>query len=167
MQHSNLNLRAIAECAQPQTYMEIQAYLSLVGHHWWFIKGFVHIAQPLNRLLSGEGASRKSERVSLPEDALRAFDALKQACMSTSILAFANYTNEFLLETNASKEGLGAVLTQKQADSQYHPVAYGSPDLTADEKTLPFHQTRVLGTKMGHYRTFKGVLAITTLLDEN
>ena len=87
-----------------------------MGQYWWFIKGFVHITQLLNGLFSGEGASRKSERVSLPEDALRAFDALKQACMSTPILAFTNYTKEFLLETDASKEGLGAVLSQKQVD---------------------------------------------------
>ena len=76
----------------------------------------MHIVQLLNGLLSGEGASRKSEWVSLSEDALRAFDALKQACRSTPVLAFANYIKEFLLETNASKEGLGAVLSQKQAD---------------------------------------------------
>ena len=76
--------------------------------------------------LPGEGASRKSEWVSLLEDALGAFQALKQACMSTTILAFANYTKEFLLETDASKEGLGVVLSQKQEDGQYHPVTYGS-----------------------------------------
>ena len=87
-----------------------------MGHYQQFIKGFAHIAQPLNGLLSGEGTSRKSERVSLLEDALRAFDALKQVCMSSQVLAFANYAKEFLLETNASKEGLGAVLFQKQAD---------------------------------------------------
>ena len=114
MQPSDSNLRAIAECAPPQTYKEIWAFLGLVGHYWQFIKGFVHIAQPLNGLLSGEGASRKSEWVSLLEDALRAFDALKQACMSTPVLAFTVYTKEFLLETNASKEGLGAVLSQNR-----------------------------------------------------
>ena len=97
-----------------------------MGHYWWFIKGFVHITQLLKRLLSGEGASRKSEWVLLPEDVLRAFNALKQVCMSTLVLAFANYTKEFLLETNASKKGLGVVLSQKQADGQYHPVTYGS-----------------------------------------
>ena len=89
---SNSNLRAIAECAPPQTYMEIWAFLSLVGNYWQFIKGFAYITQPLNRLHSGEGASRKSECVSLLEDTLRAFDALKQACMSAPVLAFANYT---------------------------------------------------------------------------
>ena len=116
MQPSNLNLGAITECALPQTYMEIRAFLSPVGHHWQFIKGFVHIPQLLNGLLSGEGARRKLEWVSLLEDAVRAFDALRQACMSAPILAFADYTKEFLLETDASKEGLGAVLSQKQVD---------------------------------------------------
>ena len=62
----------------------------------------------------------------LLKDALRAFDALKQACMSTPVLAFANFTKEFLLEIDVSKEGLGAVLSQKQADGQYHLVTYGS-----------------------------------------
>ena len=116
VQPSDSNLKAIAECALPQTYMEIQAFLGLVGHYHWFIKGFVHITQLLNGLLSGEGASRKSERVSLPEDALRDFDTLKQACMCTQVLAFADYTKEFLLETDACKEGIGAVLSQKQVD---------------------------------------------------
>ena len=45
--------------------------------------------------------------------------------MSVPILAFADYTKEFLLETDASKEGLGAVLSQRQEDGQYHPVTYG------------------------------------------
>ena len=96
--------------------MEIQAFLSLVGHYGWFIKGFVCITQPLNGLLSGEGASRKSEKVLLPEDTLKAFDALEQSCMGAPVLAFVNYTKEFLLETDASKDGLGAVLSQKQVD---------------------------------------------------
>ena len=87
-----------------------------MAHYRWFIKGFTCIAQPLNGLLSGEGTSRKLEKVLLPEDALKTFDALKQACMSTPVPAFANYTKEFLLETDASKEGLGAVLSQKQVD---------------------------------------------------
>ena len=129
MQPSNFNLKAIAECVPPQTYTEIQAFLSLVGHYWQFIKGFACITQPLNRLLSGEGTSRKSEKVLLLEDALRAFDALKQVCMSSPIPAFTIYAKEFLLETDASKEEQGAVLSQKQVDGQYHSVTYGSTKL--------------------------------------
>ena len=45
---SNLNLEAIVECAPPQAYMEVCAFLSLVGHYRRFIMVFVHIAQPLS-----------------------------------------------------------------------------------------------------------------------
>ena len=76
VQPSNLNLKAIAECATPQTYKEVHAYLVLVGHYWQFIKAFVHITQLLNEHLKGEGASRKSEWVSLLEDALKALPSL-------------------------------------------------------------------------------------------
>ena len=102
----------------------------------------MHIAQLLNQHLAGEGASRKSEWVLLLEDALKAFDVLKQVCMSTPVLAFTDYTKEFLPETNAHKEGLEVVLSQKQVDGWYHPVAYGSQALTAHERTT-LHQTWV------------------------
>ena len=57
--------------------MEICAFLGLIGLYRQFIKGFTWITQPLNEYLAGEGASRKSEQVSLSEDALEAFQALK------------------------------------------------------------------------------------------
>ena len=74
-----------------------------MGHYRQFIKGFTQIAQPLNEHLAGEGASRKSEWVSLSEDALQAFQALKPACMKNPVLAFAYYTKDFLLKTDASR----------------------------------------------------------------
>ena len=61
--------------------------------------------------------------------------------MSAPILAFADYTKDFLLKTNASKEGLGAVLSQKQTAGQFHPVAYGSWALTTHEKN--YHSTKL------------------------
>ena len=63
------------------------------------------------------------------------------ACMCAPVLAFANYTKEFLLETDASKEGLGALLSQKQADGWYYPVTYGSWALMAQEKN--YHSTKL------------------------
>ena len=54
--------------------------------------------------------------MSLSEDVSKAFKALKQVCMTTPVLAFTDYTKPFLLETKASRDGLGAVLSQKQAD---------------------------------------------------
>ena len=98
-------------------------------------------AQPLNEHLAGEGASRKSEQVSLPKDALEAFWALKQACMNSPVLAFANYTKDFLLKTDAFKEGLGVILSQKQEYAWFHLVAYGSQALTTHEKN--YHSTKL------------------------
>ena len=79
--------------------------------------------------------------MSLSEEALEAFRALKQACMNSPVLGFTNYTKDFLLETDASKEGLGAVLSQKQEDGQFHPVAYGNWVLTTHEKN--YHSTKL------------------------
>ena len=91
--------------------------------------------------LAGEGANRKTEWVSLSKDALEAFQALKQVCMNSPVLAFADYMKDFLLETDASKEGLEAVLSQKQVDGWFHLVAYGSRALTAHEKK--YHSTKL------------------------
>ena len=112
-----------------------------MGHYRHFIKGFTQIAQPLNEHLTGEGASRKSEQVALSEGALEVFEMLKQACMNSLVLAFADYTKDFLLEMDASKEGLGAVLSQKQEDGWFHLVAYGSQALTTHEKN--YHSTKL------------------------
>ena len=71
----------------------------------------MQIAQPLNEHLAEERASRKMEQVFLSERALEAFEVLKQACMNSPVLAFANYTKDFILKTDTSKEGLGAVLS--------------------------------------------------------
>ena len=138
---SNINMRAVAKYVPLQTYTEIRAFLGLVGHYRCFIKGFAQIAQPLNEHLAGEGASRKSEQVSLSKEALKAFEAFKQACMQSPVLAFTDYTKDFLLERGALKEGLEAVLSQKQEDGWFHPVAYGSQVLTTHEKN--YHSTKL------------------------
>ena len=79
--------------------------------------------------------------MSLSEGALKAFEMLKQACMNSLVLAFTDYTKDFLLETDALKEGLGAVLSQKQEDGWFHLVAYGSRVLTLHEKN--YHSTKL------------------------
>ena len=138
---SDTNVKAIAEYALQQTYTKIRAFLGLVGHYKQFYKSFAWIAQPLNKHLAWKGARRKLEWVSLSEETLEAFWALKQACMNIPMLAFANYTKDFLLEMDTSMEGLGAVLSQKQEDGWFHPVAYSSWALTTHEKN--YHSTKL------------------------
>ena len=67
------------------------------------------------------------------EEAKDTFETLKRACLKAPVLAFADFDKPFLLETDTSKLGLGAVLSQKQADSLYHLVAYVNQSLTTDE----------------------------------
>ena len=52
-----------------------------------------------------------------------AFQELKMKCLTVPVLAFTDFKKPFLLETDTSIEGLGAVLSQKQANGHYHPVA--------------------------------------------
>ena len=97
-----------------------------MGHYRHFIKGFAKIAVPLYDLTSSDNKDKKSEHVDLFPEALEAFDHLKAACLQAPILAFPDFNKPFLLETDASGRGLGAVLSQKQADGRYHPIAYCS-----------------------------------------
>ena len=53
-------------------------------------------------------------------------------CMTAPVLAFADFEKEFQLETDTSSEGLGAVLSQKQPDGKWHPVAFGSRELKGE-----------------------------------
>ena len=67
------NLKAVAEFTLPLIYMEIWAFLGLVGHYQQFIKGFAHIVQSLHKHLSGEGAGKKSEEATFMAEAKDAF----------------------------------------------------------------------------------------------
>ena len=126
-----------------------------MGHYRWLIKGFAQIAQPLNEHLAGEGARRKSEQVSLSEGALETFEALKQACMNSPVLAFTNYTKDFLLKMDTTREGLGAVLSQKQDDGWFHLVAYGSWALTTHKKNYHCIKLEFLALKWAIMEHFK------------
>ena len=80
------------------------------------------------------GKEVKMGPVDLPPEAWEAVDILKRKVQSMPILVFPDFDKPFLLETDAPKEGLGAVLSQKQSDGHYHPVTFGSCSLTPSEK---------------------------------
>ena len=105
--------------------------------------------------------------MSLSEEALEAFEALKQTCMNSPVLAFTDYTKDFLLETDASREGLGAVLSQKQEDGWFHPVAYSSWVFTMHEKN--YHSTKLefLALKWAVNGTFQRISTVPALPGEN
>ena len=93
----------------------------------------VYQGLPLKDLLEGEASKLKAEEVELPPGTLKAFEELKLRCMTAPVLVFADFKKPFWLETDASKEGLGAVLLQESDDGQYHPVAFASCELKGGE----------------------------------
>ena len=130
-------LKGIAGIAPPATYTQVCKFLGAMGYFCHFIKGYAKIAKLLNDLVQGE----KSHPVGLPPDALSAFQELKMKCLTAPVLAFADFKKPFLLETDASIEGLGAVLSQEQDDGCYHPVAYASRGLKGGE--LKYHSSKL------------------------
>ena len=121
--------------------------MGLVGHYRCFIKGFAKIAAPLYDLTSGDNKDKKSEHVNLSPEAREAFDHLKAACLQAPILAFPDFNKPFLLEMDASRRGLGAVLSQKQADEQYHPIAYASHVMNETEQRYHSNKQEFLALK--------------------
>ena len=141
------NLESIPQCPPPDTYTKAKSFVGLIGHYRHFIKGFDKIAVPLYDLTSGDNKDKKSEHVDLSPEALEAFDCLKAACLQALILAFPDFDKPFLLETDTSRKGLGAVLSQKQADGWYHPIAYASHVMNETEQRYHSNKQEFLALK--------------------
>ena len=144
---SKKNLESIAQCPPPDTYTKVKSFVGLVGHYRHFIKGFAKIAVPLHDLTSSDNKDKKSEHVDLSPEALEAFDCLKAACLQAPILAFMDFDKPFLLETDASRKGLGPVRSQKQADGQYHPITYASHVMNETEQRYHSNKQEFLTLK--------------------
>ena len=74
----------------------------------------------------------------------QAFDGLKVKLLTAPILAYTDLTKDFVLETDASQQGLGAILSQLQDDSKLHPLAYASRSLSASEKNYTITELETL-----------------------
>ena len=95
MMPGNLNLKGIAEMAPPANYTEVRRFLGMTRFFRRFIKNYARIAKPLNDILEGEASKLKSEAVTLPPDALDAFEKLKMCCMTAPVLALRTLRRNF------------------------------------------------------------------------
>ena len=144
---SKKNLESIAQCPPPDMYTKVKSFVGLIGHYRCFIKGFAKIAAPLYDLTIGNNKDKKSEHVDLSLEAHEAFNRLKATCLQAPILAFPDFNKPFLLETDASGRGLGAVLSQKQEDGRYHLIAYASHVMNKTEQRYHSNKQEFLALK--------------------
>lgn len=123
----------------PRTVKELRSFLGLAGYYRRFVKDFAKIASPLHELLTGLGPTQSSKK--RPSHALTgwnhtcdvAFATLKEALTTSPILAFADFTLPFVLYTDASNRGLGAVLAQVQGGKE-RVIAFASRSLHPTER---------------------------------
>ena len=94
----------------------------------------------------------------LSPDALKAFEEMKLRCMTAPVLVFMDFKKPFRLETDASKEGLGAVLFQESDDGQYHPWAFASRELKGGEPKYHSSKLEFLALKWAITEQFREYL---------
>ena len=135
-------IQAITEWPQPTTVTEVRSFLGFVSYYRRIAPNFSKVARPLNKLLQNlEGTPSQNKKVKVhwgPEQQ-EAFKTLQRLSTESSILAYADFKAPFILHTDASGDGLGAVLYQVQEGKQ-RVIAYASWSLTRSERNYPVHQ---------------------------
>lgn len=139
-----IKLVAMQRWPRPINIKSLRGFLGLTGYYRRFVQNYGKIAQPLTNLL-------KKESFGWSETAEEAFQQLKQAMVTTPVLALPDYTKEFTLECDASGVGIGAVLMQ-----QGHPIAFISKALAPKHLGLSTYEKELLSVvyavhKWGHY----------------
>ncbi|XP_038053942.1 uncharacterized protein LOC119726358 [Patiria miniata] len=129
-------IKRIQEWPVPQTAAQLRSFLVLAGYYRRFVRDFSKIAAPLHaRVPSLVKGSNKfmAHNFIWSSEAQTAFDTLKEALTQSPVLSYPDFTRPFVLEVDASLQGLGACLCQDDEDGKRHPVAYASPKLGACE----------------------------------
>ena len=137
-------VNAVINWPVPTTTKDVRSFLVFCSYYRRFVKGFTQLARPLQQLLTDcePGPLRRRRKTVSVEthwrvdgDLQLAFDKLKMALTSAPILGYADYSQPFVLETNASNDGLGAVLSQVQ-DGRTKVIAYAIRGLRGGEKNM-------------------------------
>ena len=92
-----------------------------------------------------------------------AFDTLKEKLSSPPVLAYADFKEPFIVLTDASLEGLGAILYQEQ-EGKERVIAYASRGLRNSEKNYPAHKLEFFMSQMGRNINFTIIYTETLFL---
>lgn len=119
--------QVIREWVVPKNVTEVRSFLGLCSYYRKFIRNFASVAKPLHKL------TEKGRKFLWTEECDESFRTLKELLTSPPILAYPDRTGLFVLDTDASESGLGAVLSQIQND-QEKVICYYSQALSKPER---------------------------------
>ena len=120
----------VREFPIPTDVTRVRQFVGLASYYRRFVPGFAHIANPLHAL------TKKGVPFEWTKECQVAFERLKELLTTAPILAYPHFGpgEEFVLETDASLERLGTILSQMQGDGCVHPIAYASRSLQPHER---------------------------------
>ena len=130
----------------PVNCKQLQTFLGLPTYYRRFVQDFAKIARPLYRLTQANTRDGTCQT---------AFDTLREKLVSAPILAFPDFSRSFILDTDASDEGIG-VLSQSQEDAKEHVIAYASRNLTKTERKYSVTRKELLSVVnfIVHFRQY-------------
>ena len=142
--HSS-KVEAVVSFPVPKTKKEVRTFLGLSGYYRKFIPGYAGVAIPLTDL------TRKSAPtcVRWTSECEVAFNQLKSLLCSEPVLRSPDFRKEFVLQTDASERGVGAVLAQVDDLGEEHPIAYYSRKLLPREENYSTVEKECLAIKLG------------------
>ncbi|GFY21178.1 retrovirus-related Pol polyprotein from transposon opus [Trichonephila clavipes] len=120
-------ISAVKDWNCPTDVQHLRSFLGLCTYNRKFEKNFSTIARPLHKLTEAK------QKFILSVDCINAFNKLKDALTSSPVLAYPEIGKQFILDTDASHESTGAVLSQK-IDGQERVIAYFSKYLSKPER---------------------------------
>jgi len=123
---------------------QVQAFLGFANFYGRFIKNFAKISKPLSNL------TKKEYTWNWGIEQQNAFEALKKAFTMAPILRIPNDKDPFKLSTNASNFATGAVLSQKDMQTNlWHLVAFFSKSLDVYERNYKIYDKELLAVIRG------------------
>ena len=126
MPSDSTKISAVCKWPTPTNSSDLQSFLGLASYYCRYIKYFANIASPLYQL------TNKGAVFVWDELCQSAFAQLKQKLTEAPILTYPSFgpsADQFILLTDASATGIGAILEQNE-----HVVAYASRTLSASKK---------------------------------
>ena len=137
-------LEAVCSFDIPKTKKQVRVFLGLTRYYRRFIPNYSSIAAPLTDLTK----NTEPNTVKWTEGCEGSFQKLKECLCKAPILYSPNFTKPFILQTDASDRGTGAVLSQKDDEGHDHPVAYYSRKFLPREEQYSTIEKECLAIKL-------------------